>query len=500
LKEQLKKIGVAPEILRRAMIAAYEAEMNVVIHAHRGIMKAVLDDKQARVEIIDEGPGIADTDLAMTEGYSTAGPQARQLGFGAGLGLPNIRKSVDRFTIESVVGKGTRLCFTIYLKPQTGGAEKPNSLHVAAGRCTKCLRCLHVCPTRAIRVRSAGPQKLDYLCIDCTSCISECPGGALGVEPTSPELTAAADSVLVVPSAVVAQYVSAWSEADVEGALRQLGFSKVIVTEGAESALRAAVLEYAAGQPAGPVLSPVCPAVLNLIETRFPSLIGSVAPLLAPLEAIREELSGRRASFVVLCPAQKTLLGMGRGPEEVHAVLPSQLESKVRTILKSRCGAAPEAAAAGVGDDPRILRVTGMAHVVRVLEEIENGDVADSCVLELYACDEGCFGSPLLREDPHVSRRRYRSGRAARPAGKAVRRQAPLEGRPGMRLDSNMAAAIEKLTRINRLLQGLPGQDCGLCGSPTCASLAEDVVMGRASADACRRKRGNPDETRRGLL
>ena len=62
LKEQLKKIGVAPEILRRAMIAAYEAEMNVVIHAHRGIMKAVLDDKQARVEIIDEGPGIADPD------------------------------------------------------------------------------------------------------------------------------------------------------------------------------------------------------------------------------------------------------------------------------------------------------------------------------------------------------------------------------------------------------------------------------------------------------
>jgi len=124
LKEQLKKIGVAPEILRRAMIAAHEAEMNVVIHARRGTMKAVLDDEQARVEVVDEGPGIADADLAMTEGYSTAGRQARRLGFGAGMGLPNIRKIVDRFTLESTVGKGTRLCFTIYLKPQISGADK----------------------------------------------------------------------------------------------------------------------------------------------------------------------------------------------------------------------------------------------------------------------------------------------------------------------------------------------------------------------------------------
>ena len=120
LKEQLERIGVAPEVLRRAMIAAYEAEMNVVVHARRGVMKTVLDGTQARVEVLDEGPGIADPGLAMTEGCSTAGREARQLGFGAGLGLPNIRKSADRFTIESTVGQGTRLRFTIYLKAPGG--------------------------------------------------------------------------------------------------------------------------------------------------------------------------------------------------------------------------------------------------------------------------------------------------------------------------------------------------------------------------------------------
>jgi anti-sigma regulatory factor (Ser/Thr protein kinase)/Fe-S-cluster-containing hydrogenase component 2 len=486
LKEQLKKIGAAPEILRRAMIAAYEAEMNVVIHAHRGIMRAVLDDQQARVEVIDEGPGIADIERAMTEGYSTADRRARQLGFGAGMGLPNIRRSADRFTLASDVGKGTRLCFTILLKPQADGAEKPNSLHIAAERCTRCLRCLSVCPTGALRVRSSQPQKLDHLCVDCTSCIAACKAGALSVEPTAREAAAARDGVLVIPPAVAAQYAPAWSGADLLDALRQLGFSSVVVTDGAESAFRAAVLEYAATRGGGPILSGVCPAVLNLIETRFPSLIPSVAPLLSPLEAVREEASGRRATFVVLCPAQKTLLGMGAGPEEVDAILPSQLESKVRPLLKPSSGAPPEPAAAAA-DDPRILRVTGMAHVVRVLEEVENGDLTDSCVLELYACDEGCFGSPLLREDPYVSRRRYRPGRPARPGGRAIPRRTPLQGRPGLRLDSNMACAIQKLAQINRLLRDLPGRDCGLCGGPTCAALAEDIVLGRASADACRR-------------
>ena len=148
LKEQLKKIGVAPDILRRAMIATHEAEMNVVIHARRGTMKAVLDDQQARVEVIDEGPGIADTGLAMTEGYSTAGSQARRLGFGAGMGLPNIRKSVDRFTLESTVGKGTRLCFTIYLieddghqdKDEVDAEDRQHPCQFAARRCRRTAR------------------------------------------------------------------------------------------------------------------------------------------------------------------------------------------------------------------------------------------------------------------------------------------------------------------------------------------------------------------------
>ena len=113
LKEQLKKVGVEPVAIRRAMIAAYEAEMNVVIYANKGNMQIALDTEKLDVEVTDEGPGIPDIEQAMIEGFSTAPPAIRELGFGAGMGLPNIKKNSDRFAIESAVGEGTRVTFTI---------------------------------------------------------------------------------------------------------------------------------------------------------------------------------------------------------------------------------------------------------------------------------------------------------------------------------------------------------------------------------------------------
>jgi len=91
------------------MIAAYEAEMNVVIHAYSGEMWVTLDDYQIQIEVHDDGPGIPDIELAMRPGFSTASEQAKTLGFGAGMGLPNIKKHSDVFKINSVVGQGTAL-------------------------------------------------------------------------------------------------------------------------------------------------------------------------------------------------------------------------------------------------------------------------------------------------------------------------------------------------------------------------------------------------------
>lgn len=115
IKSILKELGVDATIIRRVAIAAYEAEMNVVMYATRAKLTFTMTPKIIIMEVDDEGPGIADVNLAMQEGYSTATAEIREMGFGAGMGLPNIKKNADEFTVESVVGKGTRLRITIFI-------------------------------------------------------------------------------------------------------------------------------------------------------------------------------------------------------------------------------------------------------------------------------------------------------------------------------------------------------------------------------------------------
>ncbi len=109
IKNTLKQIGISAEVIRRVAIAAYEAEMNVVMYARQGIMRCEMDPQQIIITVEDEGPGIADIELAMQEGYSTATPEMREMGFGAGMGLPNIKRNADLLDISSTVGRGTKV-------------------------------------------------------------------------------------------------------------------------------------------------------------------------------------------------------------------------------------------------------------------------------------------------------------------------------------------------------------------------------------------------------
>jgi len=118
IKEILRDLGVDPAIIRRVAIAAYEAEMNVVMYAEKGEVVLRLNPKTIRITLEDQGPGIEDIEMAMQEGYSTATDQMREMGFGAGMGLPNIKKNADRFDLKSEVGKGTSYNIVIHLIPE----------------------------------------------------------------------------------------------------------------------------------------------------------------------------------------------------------------------------------------------------------------------------------------------------------------------------------------------------------------------------------------------
>jgi anti-sigma regulatory factor (Ser/Thr protein kinase) len=109
VKKALKQLGVDSAVIKRVVVALYEAEVNIVAHAYRGVITADIDGGGIKLTLQDEGPGIPDINLAMTRGFSTASPEVREMGFGAGMGLPNISDNADKFTIDTEVGKGTTL-------------------------------------------------------------------------------------------------------------------------------------------------------------------------------------------------------------------------------------------------------------------------------------------------------------------------------------------------------------------------------------------------------
>ncbi len=115
VKKILKQLNVDPKVIKRVVVALYEAEVNIVAHAFAG--KVLVDISTDRISLVleDEGPGIPDINLAMQQGYSTASAEVREMGFGAGMGLPNIKNNTDILNITSVVGKGTTVEMIIYL-------------------------------------------------------------------------------------------------------------------------------------------------------------------------------------------------------------------------------------------------------------------------------------------------------------------------------------------------------------------------------------------------
>ena len=544
LKEQLRRIGVEPGIMRRVMIAAYEAEMNVVIHALRGTLWAQVNAGALELEVVDEGPGIIDVEQAMRPGYSTAGPSARALGFGAGMGLPNIRKSSDHFRIDSQVGRGTRVRSTIFLHPGAAAESHGVSTGVLSDRCRGCHSCLKACPTAAVRVRDRHPEILAPLCIDCTECIAACPSGVYGLREISTRdrrerLGPAA--TLVVPVGFLTGFGGAVDPMAVLEAFEAAGFRAVRFIEEWEKPLRGAAAELTSGRTEEnlPTISPLCPAVLNLVAVSFPGLLGQVAPFLSPVEALRDCFRYEALTVVPACPAQQSLLEADSRPGRLEVLSPEGLRALIRPYLRGagrgdarrgdarradaggKDGQAADARRADAGrtgagrenvlpasfaalpepaDDGlhsfdgnvQVLRAGGMRHVVSILEAAEKGLLGAVGLLELTACAGGCIGSPLFLEDPFIARLRRPLRSAADPAGsppvpeaRVLPRSEALRPRRGVRLDGDMSRAIEKLSRIDALTKSLPGRDCGACGCPSCAALAEDIVLGRSRREQC---------------
>ena len=303
------------------------------------------------------------------------------------------------------------------------------------------------------------------------------------------------DATLILPAAFLEQFPTIARPKQVLDGLAELGFTRIRLVEEWEIVLRKSVMAYAETDAfPKPLIVPICPVVTNLIQVKFPSLIDHVAPFVSPVEAAREDLRVPRAIFAVTCPAQQTLLNAPSLLTRMETVSPVVLRNAVMGLLAGRAPVFAkdmEDTTTRHEGNPGHLEVTGMRHVMRVLDDLENGRIGDYAVMELYGCDQGCFGAPAWLEAPHLARSRWERERESvyentmLPTAEVIRRTTPLKPRSGLRLDSDMSTAIEKLAQMDELMKILPGRNCGVCGAPSCAALAEDVVLGRADARSC---------------
>jgi len=361
-------------------------------------------------------------------------------------------------------------------------------------------------------------------CIDCGECFRVCPVGAITVEQD--DFRRVHDfkaRVALVPAVFTGQFPDSATPGAVLKAIHETGFTHVYEVEEGVPFLLEKYRHHLAVHPLKrPMISPFCPAVVRLIQVKFPTLTGHIIPLKAPVDITALHVRRLLASegylpdetgifYVTPCAAKIVAVRspVGEKHSAVDGVISMQfLYNKVFKILREgnfRASLPPALSSEAVcwslthGEaDPvkpaRSLAIDEINNVIEFLEKVENDEIDGIDFLELRACDESCAGGILCPANRFITadRLRKRAQEAVVTSLNTGReltdRQitiGPIEPRSMMKLDDHVAGAMVKMKRIYELNRALPQVDCGICGSPTCRALAEDIVQDEASLRQC---------------
>ena len=398
-----------------------------------------------------------------------------------------------------------------------------HSVTLDRDKCHGCINCVKRCPTEAIRVRGGKAKIIKERCIDCGECIRVCPHHAKQAifDPLSVMDRFTYKIALPAP-ALYGQFNNLDDIDLILGALLLMGFDEVFEVARAAELVSDATRRYMAQEDIlRPVVSSACPAVLRLIRVRFPELIEHVLPMHAPIEVAARMAKKHAAEktglppeqigaiFISPCPAKVTAVKMPLGSEkscvdgvlairEVYPKLISLMREVPGSVDLARTGrmgigwgsSGGEAAAAL---KERYLAADGIENVIRVLEDLEDEKFYDLDFVELNACSGGCVGGVLTIENPYVARAKLKRIRKYRPVScnhidgedlSAFFWDA-VEYEPVLELDADFRTAMEKMKTMREIEARLYGMDCGSCGAPSCKALAEDIVRGFSTEEAC---------------
>ena len=392
-------------------------------------------------------------------------------------------------------------------------------------RCQGCTHCIRACPTEAIRIRRGKAQVMPHRCVQCGRCIQICPQGAWGVRSDSLEkIKKDGVAVAILDPAVFWQFGGRISPQAVTEAFLEIGFGGAQDLEEALQFYEAAVASYLSSEEKpSPAIASTCPAVVQLVEVKYPSLAENLIPVLPPFRIMvsrrkdmRRGNANQRLFYIVPClaQAQAATQPLGKGEKNYGAIPLADVFNPLKAVVSKKRKsigvssaeeplpsgmrwAAPGGESEAVGT-PASLVVDGIENVAKVLELAESGLLGDVPFIEAWACSGGCLGGPLTVQDPFLARYhlmawiqqnrgRVGKGKKGKESVDLVqfRLSRPFVSRPGMRLDENLKVAMEKLRRINEVVKKFPGIDCGSCGCPNCLALAEDIVQGHATESHC---------------
>ena len=412
-----------------------------------------------------------------------------------------------------------------------------HSVLLSPDKCIGCTTCVRHCPTEAIRIRDGRAVINQGRCIDCGECIRTCPQKAKkAVTGKLSDMDGYKWKIALPAPALYGQFENLDDVEYVLDGLLHIGFDDVYeVSQAAEllSAYTRAYLNTAGVKK--PVISTACPAVARLISLRFPSLEENVLRLLPPIE-LAAKLAREKAEkehpelkpeeigvcFISPCPAKASYVknGFGDYRSRVDAVIPitdvyfqlinamgrGEAQGDLSASGRIGVGWATSGGEASALFNDSYLAADGIENVIRVLDQIENGNIAQIEFVELNACPGGCVGGVLTVQNPFIARARLHILRRYMPVS---RNSLPPdetyipaeyffeelpEYQPISQLSDSIARSMRMMAEIQTLRDSLPGVDCGACGAPTCRAFAEDVVRGNASADGCLLCRVQPKE------
>ncbi|MBE6906992.1 MAG: 4Fe-4S dicluster domain-containing protein [Ruminococcaceae bacterium] len=400
-----------------------------------------------------------------------------------------------------------------------------HSVTLDRDKCHGCINCVKRCPTEAIRVRNGKAVIIKERCIDCGECIRVCPHHAKQALFDPLTVMDRFSYKIALPAPALYGQFNNLDDIDlILGALLRMGFDDVYEVAKAAELVSDATRRYMQREDIPrPVISSACPAVLRLIRVRFPQLLPNVLPMHAPIEVaarMAKKAAAQKtglsmdqigAIFISPCPAKVTAVKMPLGAEKswvdgvlaIREVYP-KLISLMREVPSSAelanagrmgvgWGSSGGEAAAALKE--RFLAADGIENVIRVLEDLEDEKFYDLDFVELNACSGGCVGGVLNVENPYVAKAKLKRIRKYRPVScnhlpedddlSRLLWDEPVEYEPVMELDADIKVAMEKMNRMKEIESRLYGMDCGSCGAPSCKAMAEDIVRGFSSEEAC---------------